>query len=360
MMTLLDDASRLCASIGPRAAGSDGERAACRWLEGAIVATGATVIPQSFSYRSWANGGQATLRIAGEEPLAGTTWPYTLPSGEDCDGMIVEAGRTPIIRGRLECDRFDLVRSGRAVGRILVTPYDDLRPTPNPSPWDALPTLLVGRTELMRLQAAAAQGSPAVLQTSGSERLATGMNLLVHPGSGAPSIVVVAHYDSVPGSPGANDNAAGIAVWLETIRRTRRDAPVLFVATAAEELMFVGARAAVGQLAADGVLAGLAGCLAIDMIGVGEGLRLRTKEGLWASAGQIVDLELDDYVAASDHAPFHDAGVDAAQLTRLGDAEYHSPRDTSDRLTLALLEEAADAVAALVGAALEVGAPLTV
>jgi hypothetical protein len=50
--------------------------------------------------------------------------------------------------------------------------------------------------------------------------------------------VIGAHYDSVPTSPGADDNASGVAVLLEMARaaRTRNDGPTLeFVAFANEE-----------------------------------------------------------------------------------------------------------------------------
>lgn len=51
---------------------------------------------------------------------------------------------------------------------------------------------------------------------------------------GTGAIVVGAHYDTVPGSPGADDNASGVAVLIELSRRLR-DSPVRFVAFANEE-----------------------------------------------------------------------------------------------------------------------------
>lgn len=52
-------------------------------------------------------------------------------------------------------------------------------------------------------------------------------------GSGA--IVIGAHYDTVPGSPGANDNASGVAVLIEL---SKMDLPVRFVAFANEEMPY--------------------------------------------------------------------------------------------------------------------------
>ena len=49
-------------------------------------------------------------------------------------------------------------------------------------------------------------------------------------------VVVGAHYDTVPGTPGADDNASGVAALLELARLLARDGlPIRFVAFANEE-----------------------------------------------------------------------------------------------------------------------------
>lgn len=59
---------------------------------------------------------------------------------------------------------------------------------------------------------------------------------------GAGSVVVGAHYDSVPGSPGANDNASGVAVLLELARLLGSSSGVRFVAFANEEMPYFMSR----------------------------------------------------------------------------------------------------------------------
>src|SRR5207245_5222725 len=53
--------------------------------------------------------------------------------------------------------------------------------------------------------------------------------------TGAGGIVVGAHYDSVPGSPGADDNASGVAVLIEL---ARMGLPARFIAFANEEMPY--------------------------------------------------------------------------------------------------------------------------
>lgn len=63
----------------------------------------------------------------------------------------------------------------------------------------------------------------------------------------APALALMAHYDSVPGSPGAADDAAGVASILETVRTLKtHGAPkrdVLVVLTDGEEAGLLGAQA---------------------------------------------------------------------------------------------------------------------
>ena len=52
----------------------------------------------------------------------------------------------------------------------------------------------------------------------------TAVNLVgVLPGrdATAPAVLIMAHYDTVPGSPGAADDSAGVAAVLETVRAVR-------------------------------------------------------------------------------------------------------------------------------------------
>jgi len=57
--------------------------------------------------------------------------------------------------------------------------------------------------------------------------------------AGSGSIVVGAHYDTVPGSPGADDNASGVAVMIELAAIMKNATlPVRFIAFANEEMPY--------------------------------------------------------------------------------------------------------------------------
>jgi hypothetical protein len=66
--------------------------------------------------------------------------------------------------------------------------------------------------------------------------------LIFPPGAGlpfrspGPSLVLAAHYDRAPGSPGANDNSAAVFLLLKAAQKTQNQAPWIIILTDKEEL----------------------------------------------------------------------------------------------------------------------------
>src|SRR6185295_4833510 len=117
----------------------------------------------------------------------------------------------------------------------------------------ALTRLLEGRTNAAR-EAAVARW----LETRGvpfrRHRFATfegaGENFVVDVGRGERALVLIAHHDAVPKSPGANDNAAAVAILLTLLERWRAREPrgrVRLLFSACEELGYLGSRAWVSE-----------------------------------------------------------------------------------------------------------------
>ncbi len=182
----------------------------------------------------------------------------------------------------------------------------------------------------------------------------------IKPSSGAGDdglmLVVGAHYDSIDAthrSPGANDNASGVAVMLEA-SRALRDVPlpyrVEFVAFGAEERQgtrfehhHYGSRHYVRQYRAGAAEAQIAGMLSVDMIGVGETLYVRSMnrpdrhlvEKAQQSARRLgIALPLKpDAHGCSDHEPFEELGIPVAWLERLPDPDNHTARDRCENLS---------------------------
>lgn len=212
--------------------------------------------------------------------------------------------------------------------------------------------------------------------------------------TGARTVLVSAHYDTVPGSPGADDNGSGVAAVVEVGRALAGAEPTLAVELAffdLEELGLLGARHHVQAQANEPVAA-----FNLDMVGYScdepgcqfvfpdvadcmdvEGAR-DVGVGIAAVADDQSDSLLDAFVAAasdhaadlevgtarmsghgecladtrrSDHAPLWDAGVPTIFLTdtaNFRNPNYHEPGDTLESLDLGLVTKVTKALTAAV------------
>lgn len=169
------------------------------------------------------------------------------------------------------------------------------------------------------------------LNVNTRQRVVTGRNVVAHlEGVKMPSVLLGGHYDSVPGAPGANDNASGTAVVLEIARNlasTSLARQAWFIAFDGEEDGLHGSRAFVSA-AEPQFLSKLKGMLNFDMVGVNENLRVGGAPSLTALA-QEADRSISTFQAngGSDHATFARAGVPVLFFYRGQEPNYHTPND---------------------------------
>lgn len=172
-----------------------------------------------------------------------------------------------------------------------------------------------------------------------------------------PEIVyLMAHYDSVAVGPGANDNGSGTSGLLEFARifkDIQTDKEIRFLAVGAEEVGLVGSRYYVDQLSQDEIDRSIAN-FNMDMIGTiwepATQLFVNVVDGnpntVWEYAKAASDkLGLEDdkirlyQRGASDHVPFFDVGIPAANFiwrepgTASLEPWYHTAEDTIDKVS---------------------------
>jgi Zn-dependent M28 family amino/carboxypeptidase len=217
-----------------------------------------------------------------------------------------------------------------------------------------------------------------------------GDNFTTDIGTGERVLVLVAHHDAVPGSPGANDNAASVAILLNVGQRVLRAVGprlrVRLLFTACEELGYLGARHYVRQMG----VAGIAGVLSLELCGIGDSLAVWDADretpllATMRAAFDGLGLRRDESyhvvgripVFGSDHRAFAAAGVPAYGLTVIPRANadplrqfifrpvrgailnlthrpvpfdtYHTSRDTSATLDPVALESVVTALEAVI------------
>jgi aminopeptidase YwaD len=160
----------------------------------------------------------------------------------------------------------------------------------------------------------------------------TGYNVIAHlPNVKQPNLLFGGHYDSVPNSPGANDNASGTAVVLALARRLK-DTPLAnqawFVAFDGEEDGLRGSKAFVNA-AGPQFLSNLQAMLNFDMVGVNDQLLVGGTESLTTLAQKAnpkVSTIRD--TGMSDHESFATAKVPVLFFYRGQDPNYHTSKDT--------------------------------
>ncbi len=159
-----------------------------------------------------------------------------------------------------------------------------------------------------------------------------GVNLFAEVGAGPGVLLLAAHHDAVPGSPGANDNAAAVGILLALRERLAADPPrrltVRFGFFGDEERGMLGSRV----YARTAPLAELVGMVSLELCGIGDSLALwdvtpaleasalvrawiATVEDLGYRRDETYHLAEPVPFFGSDHRPLADRGVPAVGLT---------------------------------------------
>lgn len=207
--------------------------------------------------------------------------------------------------------------------------------------------------------------------------------------SGEKPFVLAAHYDTKPGTPGADDNASAVAALLE-ISRCLADqnfqTPLLFAAFTLEEYGFIGSHHFIKEAAARKET--FSGMISLEMLGyknsaphsqsyppyvdtekypdsgdfiavVGNEPSAQLAQSLAEGMKQNVpSLKVETLVVPgtgenfqevrlSDHSPFWDAGIPAVMVTDTAffrNPHYHQPSDTLETLDTKFIQENAEAV----------------
>jgi hypothetical protein len=188
--------------------------------------------------------------------------------------------------------------------------------------------------------------------------------------SGAPAIVVSAHYDHLGRRdgvvyPGADDNASGVAALLAAARYVHAHPlahPVIFAAFDAEELGLEGARTF--MRARPAAASAIALNINFDMVSRNDrneifaagtyhtpSLKPIVDEAQGRTSVKILfghDRPMtragmvEDWTSQSDHGIFHQAGIPFLYFGVEDHPDYHKPTDTADKIEPAFFGNVAD------------------
>ena len=256
---------------------------------------------------------------------------------------------------------------------------------PRHARWDELGLMSVRTFVLEELQV-----HGPVEQHHFGEGADAGVNLILRLPGQRPElapVLVAAHYDGPLGSPGADDNASGVAALLELARRwaqTPPKRPVWLVAFDQEEWGMVGSAALARELKSSGQRLHL--MLSLEMLGYTaeeQNYPHEAMKAVYGSRGDFIALVANTGAAAllpglsggmgahvktkvlpvpfkgrqlpdvrlSDHSPFWDEGYNAVMVTDtsfMRNPHYHRPSDTIETLDLPFLRAVIDGLDAAI------------
>lgn len=365
--------NKLCKDIGPRPTGSAANEAAVKYACSELKACGLSVERQEFDCIDWHNDG-GRLYVDGESiPI--TPAPYTLPCETEAELVCIQSidqlrqadlkGKIVVLYGEIcieplmpkgfmfwnpekHQEIIALLENGNPCAVLTISlDASELVPMIEDGdfnipcailPRSCLPALLTGKTANLILRTARMNTKAA--------------NVIATYGEGPEKIALSAHIDTAPQTPGALDNASGVAVLLglaAALEGSELPYQIEFVLFNGEdhysnigEMVYRGS-----YLAAP---ASYKYAINVDGAGLQDSLISYSfyecpedLEKMVAQAAVAYKLEQIDPWPQGDHTLFSLAGVPAIAITSseifsLMGSVLHTENDTDERIDLDKLE----------------------
>jgi aminopeptidase YwaD len=370
--------SRLSVGIGARPAGSQANLAAADFIAGEMKQAGYEVVLQKYPCPDW-QPLSCELTAAGKRILAAVN---TYSPSCDVEAELVAVSsiddlrhldvtnkvaalygditRTSFLPRNFDRryhvvesqDRFlELLENSKPSAIVTVNHYNGPRPVLLEDSDFIIPSVTVSRQDGLCLVQNA--GATARLRIISERRESAGSNVIGRRrGNSAKKIVVCAHYDTKPGTPGAMDNAAGISALLLLawhLKQVETELAIEFVAYGGEDSWWPGDALYIEEYPPENIVA------AINIDGIGmksSNTAIAFFECPESLAGRVMDAagSYGDFVTeqfyASDHCFFWPLGIPTLALTTSGAMDLvgtviHTENDRPDLLDNRKIEQTA-------------------
>ncbi|KJS13609.1 MAG: hypothetical protein VR67_03640 [Peptococcaceae bacterium BRH_c8a] len=368
--------------IGPRPAGSLANRSAAGYIAGEMEQAGYKVVSQEYSCPDWqALCGELTVAGKKMRAVVNTYSPscdieaelVPVSSVEDLKGLKI-TGKIAVVYGEITRTGFmpknfdrryyadvdkdwfmELMEQSKPSAVVTVSHYDVPIPVFEDSELN-IPSVTVHRDDGMFVVENA--GATATLKIVSERRESNGSNVIGRRGNSAKKILVCAHYDTKPGTPGAMDNGAGISALLllaRYLKEVETELAIELVAYGGEDSWFPGDALYIEEYPPDNLVA----AINIDGIGMKDAKTMIAFFGCPEKlVNQIIDVTRDygEYVQGSfvesDHSFFWPLGIPTLAFTSmcmdLLGGVTHTENDTMDLLDTRKIEQTAGLVREIV------------
>ncbi|WP_462413079.1 M20/M25/M40 family metallo-hydrolase [Neobacillus sp. Marseille-QA0830] len=370
-------------STQPRAAGTDGERKAVKYIEKQFKSLGYDTEVQSFPIYNYKTN-HLSVKINGTA-LKETPEPFTGDASGKVQAPLIYAGKAKKsnineeVKGKIALvERGDIpfvekvqnLIKGGAIGVIMFNNSPDGVVAGQLPDNTTFPAVAISREAGLKLVEQLKTASvTADMDIDITKVESKSYNVIA---SRKPDkrddtgqiVTIGAHHDSVPEAPGANDDASGVSAVLELAQifaKTPIDTELRFLTFGSEERGLIGSTYYVNHLPKKEI-SQITAHFQMDMIGsknaggkhTAGGLIMYTLDGkknlvtdLSAAAAKQVLSEVIPYGKSgrSDHEPFHQLGIPAALFMHApAEPDYHKPTDTIDKISKEKLKQTAEII----------------
>lgn len=327
------DVEHLATEIGPRPSGSQAAAAAADYIAAQFSEARFGVFRANYTYEIDPNR-PATVTVDGQDIAAVTAGGSMAGAAKEAainvgaaDGIAPNSigGRIAVASrgGSTFREKYEAARIGGASALIIL----------NAEPGELIanlgrnvefPVVTVSGESSAMVAAAASQGSELTV-TVPPAQLGAGTNLVARsPTAHSCVFLMMANYDSAPGSPGENDDASGVAVMLELARQFIRldKSKVPAVCFAAMDGGFSGGTGVASYASSLTPLSQPAAVIDLHAVGAGGPITVFGETTLMGDVGEIAGqfgIQFETTTAApSDLDRFSGPGVSTLQISRSG------------------------------------------
>jgi hypothetical protein len=342
-------ANHLSNIIGPRVSGTPKEKEAVEFLAGEFRKLQLDIRIQKFSYLGWIQKTPPSLDIHPpfRKTLKVSPMAYTGSTPKaGVEGLIRAYGTFYLFPGLLDVPKYVLTdKQGETLASVLVLPGHEPRPIPNP--WHQIfqePMILICEEDFRPVREAVDAGKDVMarlVSTAEYVQSFTSYNVVATiPGESPETIVVGGHHDSIEGSPGAVDNAAGVEAIFRLADRLvsgKRRYTIRLITWGGHEWGLFGSQYFVKDAKERGVLDRIRACLTLDVLGCGDYLWIwagpesfRKRLELIVQQGRFSqkrEVRFEDTLVGSDDWSFALENIPNAMLMDWPMETLHLPAD---------------------------------
>ncbi|WP_071458998.1 M20/M25/M40 family metallo-hydrolase [Bacillus massilinigeriensis] len=365
----------------PRVAGTPDEENAVRYVKEQFESYGYKTEIQEFTFIGYTPPSKIELKVAGFDNLKPDSFTYSVNGDINGELVLAGLGTKEELAGKDLTGKIALIERGSIsfgekvinaseAGAAGVIIYNNAEGSLNGTLGEMdkryVPVLSLSKAEGEALAAVVKKGGvTANLKIEGADAgERTSHNVIAtKPATNKNkakdgAILMGAHHDSVPGAPGANDDASGTASVLE-LARVFKDIPtdteLRFITFGAEELGLLGSEHYVSTLTQEEARK-IIGYFNMDMVGSKDAgdLSIKTVDGnpnIVSQLSQASSKRLNglptplEEGGRSDHVPFFEAGIPSASFIHTPtEPWYHTPEDTLDKISKEKLLDVAEIV----------------